>query len=113
MKGVAYFGEDFFTIKEDNDLIRESISRILLTVPQERVMSSFGCRLKEYIFDPSSVLQEEVISEIRRSIVRWEPGVEIQEITADMTSDNTVNIEVSLINKESLEPFTYEAIIRL
>ncbi len=113
MKGVAYFGEDFFTIKEDVELLKESITRILLTVPGERVMSSFGSRFKEFIFEPETVLQEDVNSEIRKSINRWEPNVEVQSVTAEMVDNNKVKIFLSLVTKTSLETFTYEAIIRL
>jgi len=112
MKGIGFYGEDFFTIKTDNDLIRENITRILLTSFGERVMSNFGSRLKEFIFDPDTVLQGDVNSEIRRAITRWEPRVDIQSIDAQMTENNKVEIVLSLINKETLEPFSYETIIR-
>lgn len=113
MKGPGFYGEDFFIIKEDNDLIRENITRILLTAPKERVMSTFGSRFKAFIFDPTTVLQEEVTAEIRKSISRWEPSVNIDEITAEMVDDSKVEVLITLTNKETLETFSYEAIIRL
>jgi len=114
MKGVAHFGDEFFTIKIDNDLIKENIERILLTAPGERVMNTaFGCNLKNYIFEPDSVLQEDVVSDIRKSINRWEPRVEIQNITAEMTEPGLAKIEINLINRITLEPLSFNTIIRL
>lgn len=113
MKGLGFYGEDFFTIKTDNDLIRENISRILLTSPGERVMSSFGSTLKGFLFAPETALQDEVNTSIRKAIQRWEPRVEVVSVEAEMQDTNTANIVLKVVNKETLEPFTYEAIIRL
>lgn len=113
MKGIGFYEEDFFTIKENEALLRENITRILVTSPGEYTMSEFGCRLKEFIFDPEFVLEEDVKNEIRRAINRWEPRVEISEISAEMTNERTASIVLKLINKETLEPFTYEATLRL
>jgi phage baseplate assembly protein W len=114
MQGVAHFGEDFFLIKSDNDLIKENIERILLTAPGERVMNtSFGCNLKNYIFEPDTILKEDVLSDIRKAINRWEPRVEITYLNASMTEVGVAKIELSLINKTTLEPFDYNTIIRL
>lgn len=113
MKGISFYNEDFFVIKQESDLIKENITRILVTSPGERVMSEFGCRLKNYIFDPEYVMEEEVRNEIFRSIKRWEPRVEIEEITTEMKDSETAYIKISLVSKTTLEPFSYEAIIRL
>lgn len=113
MKGVAIFGHDFFVIKSDLNLIKENISRILLTLPGERVLNNaFGCKLQSYLFEPDLVLQEDVESEIRQSITRWEPRVEIKNISVSMIENRKVFIKVNLINKESLQVFDYETVIR-
>jgi phage baseplate assembly protein W len=113
-KGVAHFGEEFFLIKSDNDLIKENIERILLTAPGERVMNTtFGCNLKNYIFEPDVILKEDVLSDIRKSITKWEPRVEITFLNATMTDPGVAKIEISLINRTTLEPFDYNTIIRL
>ena len=113
MQGPAFFGEDFFVIKEDNDLIRENITRILLTSPGERVMNvDFGSRLKQFIFENANVLQSEVEEEIRNSITRWEPRAEVKQVSASVISDNQVKVELYLINRGTLENFDYDALIR-
>ena len=113
MKGLGFYGEEFFTVKEDNDLIRENISRILLTTTGERVMSNFGSPLKGFLFAPETALQEEVNGAIKKAITRWEPRVEVVAVEAVMESAEKASIVLKVVNKETLEPFTYEAIIRL
>lgn len=113
MKGIGFYESDFFTVKENEALLRENITRILVTSPGEYTMSEFGCRLKEFIFEPEYVLEEDVKREIRRAISRWEPRVEINAIETEMTDPQTASIRIDFINRETLEPFTYEATIRL
>lgn len=113
MKGVALYGEEFFIIKSDTDLIKENISRILLTLPGERVMNyDFGCKLKSYLFAPDLVLQEDVESEIKISITRWEPRVVVNSLTVETVDGNKVYIKLNLISRTTLEEFDYETIIR-
>lgn len=112
MQGVAFYGEEFFIIKSDNDLIKENITRILLTLPSERPMSGFGSLLKTYIFEPDNVLQEDVDNELRKAITRWEPRVTIKSSSATMLDTNRVNVKMSLVNKQTLEPFDYNTIIK-
>jgi len=111
MKGIAFYGQDFFIIKTDNELIKENISRILLTLPSERVMSSFGSLFKSFLFDQSNVLQEDVDNELKKSISRWEPRVVVNSASASIIDVNRASITLSLTNKTTLEPFTYNAIL--
>lgn len=112
MKGLAIYNSDFVTIKEDIELIKENITRILLTLPSERVMSNFGCKLRAFLFEQSTVLQEEVESEIKKSISRWEPRVQINSLFITAVEANKAEIFLSLTYKETLEQFTYEKILR-
>ena len=49
MKGIGIYGTDSPTIKTDVDLITENVTRILLTVPGERVNNPlFGCKFKTF-----------------------------------------------------------------
>lgn len=70
---------------EPGDLsrIRESIVQILNTYPGERVMEpSFGCKVKDYIFEPDNPTTKAVIAfEVRKAIERWEKRVEVGEIS--------------------------------
>ncbi len=112
MKSIGFYGEEFFSIKEGNQALHENITRLLLTVPGERVMSNFGCRLKQYLFESTNVLREDVEADIRKSLQRYEPRVDIEELRAEVIEDNKARITLRLINKETLEPFDYDRILR-
>lgn len=113
MKGISFYGQDFFVIKYETDLIKENISRILLTLPGERVLNyNFGCKLKSFLFAPDLVLQEDVENEIKQSITRWEPRVDIISVSAEMVESNQVYIKIDLINRTTLQEFDYETVIR-
>lgn len=113
MQGLGFFGEEFFIIKKENNLIKENITRILLTSNGERVMNpNFGCKLKSFLFNPDLVLKEDVINEITKSINRWEPRVEITKIDVDLFETGKLFIKIDLINRETLEEFGYETIIK-
>lgn len=112
MKGIALYNSDFITIKSDIDLIKENITRILLTLPYERVMSIFGCRLREFLFEPNTVLQEELENEINKSISRWEPRVKIQQLQINAINTNSAEIILKLLYIETLEKFDYQQILR-
>jgi len=111
-KGVSYYDEDFFLIKSDEELIKENITRILLTAVGERVVNvNFGSRLKEFLFNPGLILQEDVNSEIRSSINKWEPRVTVNSAEAEMIDTDKAHIKIELVSKETLEPFSYETIL--
>lgn len=52
MKGISFYGNDFFTIKTDKDLYAEELRRLLMTRPGERVgQPFFGIGLGDYLFE--------------------------------------------------------------
>lgn len=112
MKGIAFYGDDFFLIKEGNELLRENITRILLTSKGERVMSRVASKLKEYLFDPESVLQEDVEDELRSTISKWEPRAQVNSVEAEMTDEHTATINLFLTNRETLENFQFNRVVR-
>lgn len=113
MKGLGFYGEDFLVIKSNKDLIRENIIRILLTSPGERVMSNFGSRLKNFLFEPANVLAQEVEGEIVKSIRLWEPRVEVRGISINEVEKNAVRLTLECVIKETLEDLNLDTIIRL
>src|SRR6266568_9547512 len=62
--------------------VRESICIILRTRPGERMMRpDFGCGLDRYLFEPNNISTLRLIQEeVKRSIVRWEPRVALNDI---------------------------------
>lgn len=112
MKGIALYNLDFFKRKTDNDLIKESITRILLTSKGERVNNrEFGSDLQKFLFSHQDF--EEIEQDITKSINRWEPRVSVQNIYIQRTGPNLINILLLLFNKESTEEFTYEVTLKL
>jgi phage baseplate assembly protein W len=114
MKGVAYYDEDVFTIKQDVDLYKENITRILLTSPGERVSNpSFGSRFKSFLFQLDFIMQEEVNNEVSKAIARWEPRVTVKAMRTSRPDVQTFHINLVIQINESLEEFDYEQIIKL
>ena len=70
-------------LSDEFESIKEAIIIILSTQKGERIMCpDFGCRLKEYMFEPLNSLTEELIRhEIIRSLTKWEKRIEQIEVT--------------------------------
>ena len=114
IKGIGIYDEDTFSTEIDLDVYQESISRILLTSPGERVLNPlFGSRLKELLFELDFVMQEEVNGAISKAITRWEPRVNIKLLETSRPSPDTFAIHLILEEKETLETFTFERLIGL
>ena len=112
MKGIALYDFDFFKRKTNNDLIKESITRILLTSKGERVNNpEFGSNLQSFLFSHADF--EEIEQDIKESLKRWEPRAALQNIYTRRTSPNSINIFLSLFNRETTEEFTYEVTLKL
>ena len=77
--------------------IRESIWIILATAPGERVMRhDFGCGIHRLVFalNDAATLGE-VKTEVREALIRWEPRIDVVDVTVEAKSDREV---VLLIN---------------
>jgi len=68
--------------KKDVEQIKADLLQLLLTNPGERVMlPEFGTPLRKLIFEPNDpILELEARNVIVKSIARWEPRVEIQNV---------------------------------
>lgn len=108
LKGIGFYNEEFLLIKQNIELLKEDITRLLLTVPGEAVgNSNWGCYLKSYIFEFDFVLLEEVEQEITRAINTWEPRVNILnvDIYKDESVPHIIHVNLLLQSVESLEEF--------
>ena len=115
MKGLSFYNETFLTIKEDEEILKENINRILLTSLGERVNNPlFGSHLRAFLFDLGTVMREEVESDIVSSVQKWEPRVTINSITTEENqAESTFTINIVCINNDTLEEFTFDQILRL
>ena len=85
--------------------LEESIRLILGTAFGERPMRpQFGCGIHEYVFAPADpTTAGRLAYEVRTSLRRWEPRVEVTEITVrfDDASPTTVYIELTYVVRQT------------
>lgn len=113
IKGPIFYNKSFFIIEEDENLLKENITRILLTLPGERVNNpQFGSRLRLFIFELDSILQEDLKNEILSAINRWEPRVNILDIQTQNVNERAIALKIACQNKDTLEEFDFEKIFR-
>lgn len=81
-----------------DESIRQSIQIILETARGERVMRpDFGCSLHERVFAINdSSTRGAVAEDVREALRRWEPRIEVQDVTvtAGGAADEIVNISI-------------------
>jgi len=114
MIGISYYNDDFFTLKENEVLLKENIVRILLTTPGERINNPlFGCHLKEFLFEFDTYILEDIKFEIKRAIEKWEPRVKIFNVVITKQTDYSFYILVEAISNSSQQLISYETVINL
>ena len=112
MNSVALYDNDFLAIKTGNSALSESIKRILMTSPGERVNHPlFGCMLKESIFNFSSYLTEDIVINITKAINKWEPRVKVLQVSVSQTDQQTFKIFLNVQNISTSETFTISQIL--
>ena len=80
---IAFPMDKEFQQADKKQQVRQCIFLILRTYPGERMMNpSFGCRIKDYVFENmTSDIKKEISREVISSILRWEDR--IQDLTVD------------------------------
>ncbi|MGH8994173.1 MAG: GPW/gp25 family protein [Acidimicrobiia bacterium] len=88
--------------------LEEAIRLVLGTAPGERPMRpEFGCAIHEFVFAPADATTAGRISyEVRTSLERWEPRVEVAEVetTFDVDEPSTLFIDVRYTRRGSNDP---------
>jgi len=114
MRTPTFYDTDFLVIDEDIDVLRESVKRIIMTSPGERVNNPlFGCKLKRYLFDFETYLEEDIKGEILNSITRWEPRVEVTSILITKESDFRFSVIIDCQKKNSAETFSIDTVFSI
>lgn len=99
MKSLSIYNSDFMTIKTGNDALEESIERILLTTPGERVNNPlFGCNLKNNIFNFDSYLLEDIKIDVQQAIQKWEPRATFVSAIVKQTEPYQYSVTIKVIN---------------
>ena len=81
-----------------SDDINEAITLILATAPGERPMRpNFGCGIHDYVFESvDAYVVGRLEREIRIAIDRWEPRIELRQITIDTSSASNGQLPIEL-----------------
>ncbi len=107
-KGIGFplrMKEGQISTSEGEDLVRESIMIILGTSPGERVMRpDFGCGINQLVFAPNNSSTATLVAfHVKEALLKWEPRIEVQEVTAapDPDEGHRLNIRITYIIKTS------------
>jgi phage baseplate assembly protein W len=78
--------------------IEQAIWLILSTSPGERPMRpDFGCALCDYVFDAADTTTAGHIAyEVRSSLERWEPRIDVEDVTVTVAEDEPSKLWVSV-----------------
>ena len=94
-------------VSHDRDL-EESIRLILGTALGERPMRpDYGCAIHDYVFAGiDSDIAGRIAAEVRASLVRWEPRIEVEDvqITYDPDDAARIYIDIRYSVKDSNDP---------
>jgi phage baseplate assembly protein W len=103
MKGIAFYENSFFTIKEDVDLYAEELKRLIMTNPGERLgQPYFGVGLKHRLFElGDNETAEQVKQSIIEQVETYLPTVELIEIQSKL-EENSFFIDIKFIEKGEL-----------
>ena len=84
-------------VSEEQEL-REAIRLILGTAKGERPMRpEFGCGIHDLIFAPAnSTTAGLAAQEVRRALRRWEPRVEVEDVTIRYDEQNTALMYIGI-----------------
>jgi len=109
MKGIGY-GDDFFIIKKDEALIKEHITRMILTSNGERVGNySFGSNISNYLFNFSLLIKQDIEANFVDLLKNKMPDITISNFSVKSNQDiKTMYISFDIIKNETLEKFYYE-----
>jgi phage baseplate assembly protein W len=114
MKGIGYYGHDFFVIKQDHDLVAESITRLVMTNASGRVdRPGFGFNLKSQLFEQfDPALASDIEENIRVQVGFYEPRADI--IAVNIIQDTESNdMIIGIEFKLKHEPISDSRILKL
>jgi hypothetical protein len=79
---VEATGDGDIALARYEESVRQSVWIILGTSPGERVMRpDFGCGLQDLVFSVGNATTEGLVAdEVRRSLTRWEPRLDLIEV---------------------------------
>lgn len=89
---------DFTQIKEYEDLVKQNLKNLILTIPGERPMDiNFGVGIQRYLFEPNlSYVYGEIETEISEKVEEYMPFLDLEEIriTPDEEDENLMRVQI-------------------
>lgn len=92
-----------FKFQKEEDHIIQNVKRILMTRRGEQIGDlSFGSDLKRYLFMPEMLISD-VIAEIKNSVERCDPRIEIVDCEFESFDNVTEELKINLTIKNKLK----------
>lgn len=89
---------DFTQIKEYEDLVKQNLKNLILTIPGEKPMDiNFGVGIQRYLFEPNlSYVYGEIESEISEKVEEYMPFLDLEEIriAPDEENENLMRVQI-------------------
>ncbi|MCB9666200.1 MAG: GPW/gp25 family protein [Alphaproteobacteria bacterium] len=92
-------------LDEGPERVRRHLLRLLTTRPGELLgVPAYGCRVGEVLHAPASAgTAARAAHHVRAAVSRWEPGVVVEEVHAQVEADGVVRVEVRYRHRASGE----------
>lgn len=93
----ANAGGGIAMVRGDTELV-QAMRLILSTYPGERPMRpDFGCRLRDFVFRAATGdTIAELGAEVRRSLLRWEPRVTVEDVVVTPQADDPSVLHIEI-----------------
>lgn len=103
-KGIGIYNDGFFSIKKDDELIIESIKRILTCSPGEYYGNpNFHSPLMSFLFNSRNLLLEDLELAVENSIKKWEPRVKVKSVKINNVEHEKIEITIDVIVKDNMK----------
>lgn len=97
------FSENGIKFQDEKQHIIQNVKRILMTRRGEQVGNlSFGSDLKRYLYMPEMLISD-VVAEIKNSIERCDPRIEVVECEFEGFDKDTEELNISLVINNKLK----------
>ena len=89
---------DFTSITEYEDLVKQNLKNLVLTIPGEKPMDgNFGVGIQRFLFEPNlPYIYGEIETEISEKVEEYMPFLDLEEIRIipDEKNDNLVRVQI-------------------
>lgn len=98
MKGIGIESQEFFAeIKKTQDLVRESVKRILFTRPFERVnRPNFGVGAENFLFDFTELIERRAKEIITYQLQTYEPRIEVLDVNISRDPQDLYKVKLTI-----------------